>query len=42
MPVPLALARAGPEIVTMNDEGLFLFVAGFVDDGNAAVLGNAY
>ena len=38
MPVRLALARARPEIVAMDDEGLFVFVAGFVDDGDAALL----
>jgi hypothetical protein len=36
--VELFVARAGPEIVAMHDERLFLFVAGFVDDGDAAVL----
>ena len=38
MPVRLALACAGPKIVAMNDERLFLFVAGFVDDRDAALL----
>ena len=38
MPVRLALACARPEVVAMNDERLFLFVAGFVDDRNAALL----
>ncbi len=32
MPVRLALARARPEIVATNDERLFSFIAGFVDD----------
>ena len=38
MPVRLALARARPEIVAMNDERLFFFVAEFVDDRDAAFL----
>jgi hypothetical protein len=29
------LQRRGRQIVTMNDKRLFLFVAGFVDDGDA-------
>src|SRR5947208_14637899 len=36
--VELFVARAGPEIVAMNNERLFLFVARFVDDGDAALL----
>jgi hypothetical protein len=36
--VQLFVARACPEIVAMYNEGLFLFVAGFVDDGDAALL----
>ena len=36
--IELLVARARPEIVAMNDERLFLFVAGFVDDGDAALL----
>ena len=36
--VQLFVARARPEIVAMHDERLFLFVAGFVDDGDAALL----
>ena len=35
--VELFVARARPEIVAMDDERLFLFVAGFVDDGDAAL-----
>jgi hypothetical protein len=38
MPVRLVLARACPEMVAMNDERLFLFVASFVDDGDATLL----
>jgi len=34
----LFIARAGPEIIAMHDERLFFFVAGFVDDGDAALL----
>ena len=36
--VELFVARARPEIVAMHDERLFLFVAGFVDDRDAALL----
>jgi len=36
--VELFVARARPEIVAMHNERLFLFVAGFVDDGDAALL----
>src|SRR5256886_9359338 len=36
--VELFVARARPEIVAMNDERLFLFVAGFIDDRDAAFL----
>ena len=36
--VELLVARGRPEIVAMHDERLFLFVAGFVDDGDAALL----
>jgi len=35
--VKLFVARAPPGIIAMNDERLFLFVAGFVDDGDAAL-----
>jgi hypothetical protein len=35
--VELFVAGARPEIVAMNDERLFFFVAGFVDDGDAAL-----
>ena len=36
--VELFVARARPEIVSMDNERLFLFVAGFVDDGDTALL----
>lgn len=36
--VELFVARAGPEIVAMHDKRLFLFVAGFVNDSDAALL----
>jgi hypothetical protein len=36
--VELFVAGARPEIVAMNDERLFLFVASFVHDRNAALL----
>jgi hypothetical protein len=36
--VELFVAGARPEIVAMNDERLFFFVARFVDDGDAALL----
>ena len=35
--VELFVARTRPEVVAMNDKRLFLFVARFVDDGNAAL-----
>ena len=38
MPVRLALARARPEIVAMNDKRLFLFVADLVNGRDAALL----
>jgi hypothetical protein len=38
--VELFVARARPEIVAMHDERLFLFVAGFINDGGAALLPN--
>ncbi len=36
--VELFVARARPEIIAMHNERLFLFVARFVDDGDAALL----
>jgi hypothetical protein len=36
--VELFVARARPEIVAMNHERLFLFVASFVNDSDAALL----
>jgi hypothetical protein len=36
--VELLVARASPEIVTMHDKRLFLFVTGFVDNSDAALL----
>ncbi len=38
MPVRLALARARPEIVAVNDERFLRSLARFVDDRNAALL----
>jgi hypothetical protein len=36
--VELLVARACPEIVAMNDQRLFLFVAGLINNGDAALL----
>ncbi len=38
MPVRLALARARPKIVAIDDERFLGGLAGFVDDGDAAPL----
>ncbi len=37
MPVRLALARARPEVVAVDDERFFGGLARFVDDGDAAL-----
>ncbi len=42
MPVRLALARARPEIVAVNDERFLEGLAGFVDDGDAALLAQGW